>query len=400
MINTPSDEARRMAFALVIPALNEQQAIGSTLVRSLAAREEILGCTPVREVHIVFVNDGSTDNTQEIADRYPDVVKIQFPRNRGYGAAIKAGFQATDAHLLGFMDADGTCDPRFCVDLINALLQQGADVAVGSRMNANSEMPFLRRVGNWLFARLIGAVSGRALTDSASGMRVLRRSSLKKMHPLPDGLHFTPAMTCLALLDPRLKIVEVPMPYKERVGRSKLRVVKDGFKFLFTILFTAALFNPIKSLSLLGLLFFLFGLGVCGVASSLGATAAEVAALGAGFGMVSIQAAFVGLLCHQMLHMLIGPWRVSSFGEGVLQRFFWTKRMVWSGIVLLVLGMVVCAISFALQPPWRLWLGVAAAGSILAAGWSALAGVVLRVIWAAKQRRIAEIEDPYAAQPE
>lgn len=387
-----------MSFALVIPALNEEQAIGSTLERSLAARREVLERTSVTEMQVIFVNDGSTDRTQAIADRYPEVIKVRFERNQGYGAAIKAGFQATDAELVGFMDADGTCDPRFCVQLINRLLEHQADVAVGNRMTSESEMPFIRRLGNRIFARLIGAVSGKELSDSASGMRVLRRSSLKMMYPLPDGLHFTPAMTCLAHLDPRLKMVEVPMPYKERVGRSKLRVIKDGLRFLFIILFTAALFNPIKSLAVIGLLFWLLGLGLVGTAGRLGESPLLMGVLTGAFGVVFAQAVFVGVLCHQMLHMLIGPWGKSGLGDRLLQKYFWTMRLVRASIAMLVVGLLTYAFSFLLPAAWHSVLMFTAAFLVVVAGWTALAGVALRVIWAAKQRRMAEIEDPFASK--
>jgi glycosyltransferase involved in cell wall biosynthesis len=239
-----------MRFALVIPALNEEEAIAGTLRRALAARAKVLAQTPVTEMTIVFVNDGCTDRTQEIVDQdeFHDVVKVNYGRNRGYGAAIKAGWQAVDADLLGFVDADGTCDPDFCVPLINRMFEANADVVLAGRLNPNSEMPLIRQIGNKIFATLLGVVSGHTeITDTASGFRVVRRANLKLMSPLPDGLHFTPAMSCICLLDPRLRIEEVPMPYKERIGRSKLSVIKDGFRFLFTILFSAACYSPIKT---------------------------------------------------------------------------------------------------------------------------------------------------------
>lgn len=383
-------------FALVIPALNEEKAIGATLELALAARQAVLANTPVREMVVVFVNDGSTDGTQSIANRFPDVIKIHFETNRGYGAAIKAGFQATGSELVGFMDADGTCDPLFCIPLINNLLEADSDIAVGSRMNAESEMPIIRRLGNLIFARLIGVVSGQKLTDSASGMRVMRHASLKKLHPLPDGLHFTPAMTCLAILDPRLRITEVPMPYKERLGQSKLRVIADGLRFLFIILFTAALFNPIKGLALFGVLFFGGGLALAAAGGWLGDGSASHHAFIAAFGGVMLQAVFIGFLCHQVLHMLIGLSRNSGVGEALLQRYFWTKRMVRAGTIILVLGLLAYGASFSLPDPWQTVAVLTSAICVLAAGWTALGGVILRIIWAAKQRRIAELEDPYA----
>ena len=396
-MSTPGSN-HELSFALVIPALNEEGAIGSTLERSLAARRDVLEKTAVTQMYVVFVNDGSTDGTQAIADQFPEVVKVHFETNRGYGVAIKAGFQATDADLVGFMDADGTCDPRFCVDLINCLHQTKSDIAVGSRMNAESEMPAIRRLGNFIFARLIGAVSGQKLTDSASGMRVMRRSSLKHLHPLPDGMHFTPAMTCLALLDPRLRITEVPMPYKERVGDSKLRVIKDGLRFLFIILFTTALFNPIKSLFVLGLMFFLLGLAVCGMVGALGQPGPLLLVLALAFGVVWMQAVFVGFLCHQMVHMLIGPYGGSGLGESLLQRYFWTMKMVRASIVLLVAGLLAFAATLLLPSSWHMPVGVSAALIVVLAGWTALAGIVLRVIWAAKERRKAEHEDPFTGR--
>src|SRR5262245_59274566 len=112
-----------MRFALIIPALNEEKAIADTLRRALAARAKVLAQTGVTHMTVVFVNDGSTDRTQEIADQpeFREVVQVRFARNQGYGAAIKAGWQAVEADLLGFMDADGTCDPDDCVQLVRRL---------------------------------------------------------------------------------------------------------------------------------------------------------------------------------------------------------------------------------------------------------------------------------------
>jgi glycosyltransferase involved in cell wall biosynthesis len=392
-----SESREHLGFTLVIPALNEEEAVASTLERALAARQYVMENTPVKDMRVVLVNDGSTDRTQEIADKYTEVIKIRFEKNRGYGAAIMAGFDATDTELVGFMDADGTCEPRFLVQLINHLLNTKSDVTVGSRMTPESEMPRVRRLGNFIFARLICAVSGQAITDSASGMRVIRRSSLPHLHPLPTGLHFTPAMTCMALLDSRLRITEVPMPYKERVGESKLRVIKDGFRFLFIILFSTALFNPIKSLLFFAGLF--CGGGVAGLilAERLGGSPVVLLAMALAFVVVFLQAAFVGFLSHQMLHMLLGPWRVSGVGEAVLQKYFWTKKMVWGGLGMFVASLLVFAGTFVMPSPWPTVGGLLSAFLILASGWTALAGVVLRVIWAAKERRIAEREVPLTA---
>src|SRR5262245_4016356 len=103
-----------MKLLIAIPALNEEESIDSIITRSLAARDSILANAPVTEVEIMVVSDGSTDRTVELASRYTDRIKlIIFEKNRGYGAAIKEAWNQSNADLLGFLDADGTCDPAF-----------------------------------------------------------------------------------------------------------------------------------------------------------------------------------------------------------------------------------------------------------------------------------------------
>jgi glycosyltransferase involved in cell wall biosynthesis len=241
-----------MKLSIVIPAYNEEEAIGSTIDRCLAARQFITEHSPVDSVEVIVVSDGSTDQTSEIAGQFDDVRVIVFERNRGYGAAIKAGFQAADGDLLGFLDADGTCDPRFFAVLCRALVDEDASVALGSRMGPDSRMPQVRRLGNRIFAFFLSVLSNRVVTDSASGMRVVRRDILHRLFPLPDGLHFTPAMTTRVVMDESLKLAERPMPYDERVGQSKLKVLKDGVRFLRAIVGTAAAWNPRRVYSLVG----------------------------------------------------------------------------------------------------------------------------------------------------
>src|SRR5271157_257996 len=157
-----------MKLGIVIPALNEEDAIQSIIERTLAAREHICANSPITEVEVIVISDGSTDRTVERAQAYADRVRlIVFPSNRGYGAAIKKGWSESDAEVLGFLDADGTCDPRFFAELCSRLAETRADVALGCRLNRNSEMPVLRRVGNMLFAILLSTFSNTRVRDTA-----------------------------------------------------------------------------------------------------------------------------------------------------------------------------------------------------------------------------------------
>lgn len=248
-----------MKLLIAIPALNEEESIEAIIQRSLAARDFIRANSPVTEVAITVVSDGSTDRTAELASRYTDVINlIVFPQNKGYGAAIKEAWNQSDADLLGFLDADGTCEPRFFAPLCQTVVAEGADVVLGCRLNAESQMPLIRRIGNVIFATILYVFSASPVRDTASGMRVVRRSSLDWLYPLPDGLHFTPAMSARAMLSYGIRIVEVDMPYDERAGESKLRVVKDGFRFLRVIVETAFLFRPSRPLGLLAIVFVVF----------------------------------------------------------------------------------------------------------------------------------------------
>lgn len=245
-----------MRLGIVIPALDEEQSIGATIERTLGAAPGVIASSPVTSVDVTVVSDGSTDRTVEIARGFGDEIQlIVFERNRGYGAAIKAGWEAMPtADLLAFLDADGTCDPAFFAPLASTLVTEGADIALGCRLNAESRMPRMRRIGNRLFALLLSGLASSTVKDTASGMRIVRRSALPKLMPLPDGLHFTPAMSARALLGGQSKIVETNMPYTEREGRSKLRTIRDGRRFLGTILRTASLYRPARLLGAAGLL--------------------------------------------------------------------------------------------------------------------------------------------------
>jgi glycosyltransferase involved in cell wall biosynthesis len=234
-----------MKLLIAIPAYNEEDSIADTIRDALAARDRLVHDSPITTVDITVVSDGSTDRTVERArDFAADVRVVTLDHNCGYGAAIKRAWGESDADLLGVLDADGTCDPRFFVDLCCAMEREDADLALGSRMHRASKIPLARRVGNVFFAAMVTAISSSRVRDAATGMRVVRASSLPQLLPLPDGMQFTPAMTARASLNERLKIVEIDMPYHERVGQSKLRVLRDGLRFLWSIIETALTHRP------------------------------------------------------------------------------------------------------------------------------------------------------------
>jgi glycosyltransferase involved in cell wall biosynthesis len=231
------------SLTIVIPALNEEEAIGDTISRCLDESDYIKQEAGLADVEIIVVSDGSTDRTVEIARGFSEVKVIEFEQNRGYGAAIKEGWRQGSGTLVGFLDADGTCDPKYFAEMCRSIVEESADVVLGSRLGSDSKMPKIRRIGNRIYAFLLGLLCGRQVTDTASGMRVVQRRSLKYLYPLPDGLHFTPSMSARALLND-LRVIEIPMTYEERIGRSKLNVVRDGIRFLRTIFAGVLCYRP------------------------------------------------------------------------------------------------------------------------------------------------------------
>jgi glycosyltransferase involved in cell wall biosynthesis len=246
-------------LSIVIPAYNEEKGIAEIAARVLSI-EPALKKMGVDRLELLVVDDGSKDRTADVATAISGVNLIRHPQNKGYGAALKTGFSKASGELIGFLDADGTYPPEYFPQLCQAALD-GHDLVIGSRMaGEDSKMPFTRRVGNFFFANLLTLLSHQKVTDSASGMRVFKREILEQIYPLPDGLNLTPVMSTRAVHE-GISLKEIPIPYSERVGRSKLSVIRDGRIFMQSMLWTVLSYNPVRILGLLGL----GGLGLAGI---------------------------------------------------------------------------------------------------------------------------------------
>jgi glycosyltransferase involved in cell wall biosynthesis len=352
-------------LSVVIPAYNEEESVGACIDRVLAVEPE-LKKVGLDRLELIIVDDCSKDRTADIVRGYLEqgVVLIQHKVNRNYGGALKTGFRHAKGNYLGFMDADGTYPPEYYPKMFQALIANGADLVIGSRMaGVDSEMPFTRRVGNTLFAGLVSIIGNVRITDSASGQRILKREILEKLYPLPDGLNFTPVMSTRALHED-IKMIEVPIKYEERAGESKLSVVRDGFRFLFTILGTAAAYNPVRLL------------GALSIVAVLLAGLLLLPWLSAVSGGVQDRAAFTGLLLAAMTLVLAGvnlfsigtvfnyivslfhhrPIRQGLFGRPVFRKPL-EQRFGHIGIGLLVVGFALFVVGIArnsAQPAWYL----------------------------------------------
>lgn len=239
---------KQETISIVIPALNEAEGISGVLAELKSLDKDL---------EIIVVDDGSTDRTAELAASHKGVTVIRHEKKKGYGAALKTGFLHAKGEYLGFLDADGTYPAKMFKTLFEALREKDFDLVVGSRFGApGNGMPFSRKIGNIFFATLLSWLSDKKVADTASGMRMFKRSVLRRLMPLPDGLDFTPTMTARALHE-GMKVLEVPIAYHERVGRSKLSIIRDGFRFLRSIMGISRLYNPSKFFGGVGFLMIL-----------------------------------------------------------------------------------------------------------------------------------------------
>jgi glycosyltransferase involved in cell wall biosynthesis len=327
-------------LSVVIPAYNEENGIDAILERVLQQRDA-LRANGVADLELIVVDDGSKDATAERVAAHPDVRLIRHEVNQGYGAALKTGFSAARGELLAFLDADGTYPPESFVDLCRAALDGRTDIVIGSRMlSKDSEMPLVRRIGNTIFASLLSVVGKRRIWDSASGMRVFRRGALASLYPLPDGLDFTPAMSTRALYED-LRMVEVPIPYKERVGRSKLNVAKDGLRFFRSIMWTATLYNPLGIFGAIGVVMLLLAvlLGIGPVLYYLQNRSVPESTIYRLMAVLMLSAGGVNVLAFGLISKAIFNLLPGRRENRLPLPMRWQVTLAWAGLALLLAGL-------------------------------------------------------------
>lgn len=245
-----------MQLSVVIPAFNEERGIVPVL-RELAGILRTTGLS----FEIIVVDDGSTDGTPGVlAGSGLDVKTVRNGRNLGYGASLRRGISAAGGEWILITDADGTYPATAIPDLWARASEN--DMVVGARTRAGAAIPFLRRPPKWVLAKLANYLTGTAIPDLNSGMRLMRRETMAPFLKLtPDGFSFTTTMT-LAMLTNGLRVAFVPIDYKTRVGSSKIRPIHDTLNFLLLIIRTVTYFNPLKVFVPASLFLFAAALGI------------------------------------------------------------------------------------------------------------------------------------------
>jgi glycosyltransferase involved in cell wall biosynthesis len=221
------------AVSIVIPAYNEAGVIGD-VVSALA------GSGPWRE--IIVVDDGSSDATSQQAAAAGACV-VAHPYNKGNGAAVKTGIRRAGGEFVLIIDGDGQHHPADARRLVSRLGEY--DLVVGARAAA-SQATLARKAGNGLLNGLASYLTGRQIPDLTSGFRGARREYLCEfLHLLPNGFS-TPTTTTLAFIKAGYNVAFEPSEARTRVGTSKIRLARDGAKFLVIILKIVTLFSPLR----------------------------------------------------------------------------------------------------------------------------------------------------------
>ncbi len=243
-----TSDSSSIDVSIIIPAFNEAGAIGDTIAR--------LKRLPFENSEIIVIDDGSSDDTASVAEAAGARV-IRHPYNIGNGAAVKTGIRESRGKVLVFMDGDGQHEPADIPRLL-ALIGQ-YHMVVGAR-SKGSDTHLHRDLANYVYNKLASFVASFKVQDLTSGFRAIRRrDALRFCDMLPNGFSYPTTIT-LAFLRSGRSLAYIPIQTRHRIGKSKIRLVSDGFEFLIIIMKIAMTFSPLRIFMPMSSFLFFLGL--------------------------------------------------------------------------------------------------------------------------------------------
>ena len=215
---------QNLKLSLVIPCYNEEDGV-----------REVIGRTPKEVDEIVVVDNNCTDRTAEVARSLGAVVVSE--KTPGYGAAYKRGLAAATGDVVVTLDGDGTYPPEHIPMLVDELVAKRWDFLSACRfpLSDPKAMGLTNRLGNWVLTITAMVLFFKPIRDSQSGMWVIRRPVLEKIHVTSDGMPFSQEIKLEAILK-GFRFGEAHIPYGARIGEVKLQKWRDGWlnlSFLF-----------------------------------------------------------------------------------------------------------------------------------------------------------------------
>ena len=238
---------KKEEVCILIPTLNEEETIG-----------EVIREFKDNGFENVFVIDGnSTDSTREISRR--EGARVEVQRGKGKGIAVRQAFERIEKDVIVLIDGDGTYLPSEVDTLLRPIIDGEADHVIGNRFGFGGAFTPSHRVGNWALNRAFGLCYRVKLQDILSGYRALTKDCLRKMILMKEGFEIETEMA-VESVKRGIRIKEVPITYKKRIGVSKLNFMRDGLSIFYTLYVFARLYNPIFFFGIIGLLFIAVGI--------------------------------------------------------------------------------------------------------------------------------------------
>lgn len=236
-------------LSIIIPAKDEAANLQPLLT-------QLTALYPAAE--IIIVDDGSTDDTAALCQSHR-VRTVRHPYSLGNGAAIKTGARAATGEVLVFMDGDGQHHPADIIRLL-APLEQGYDMVVGARRD-HSQASWGRGIANRIYNRLASWMTDHQVLDLTSGFRAVRADLFREfLYLLPNGFSYPTTIT-MAFFRSGYPVAYIPITAGKRGGKSHLRPLQDGVRFLLIIFKVGTLYSPLKLFFPISLWFFLLGVG-------------------------------------------------------------------------------------------------------------------------------------------
>ncbi|MEZ5670913.1 MAG: glycosyltransferase family 2 protein [Thiotrichaceae bacterium] len=236
-------------ISIILPCLNEASSLKNLL-------PELKQHQP--DAEIIVVDDGSTDDSAQIAAQYGARV-VSHPYSKGNGAAIKTGARAAQGEILIFMDADGQHQPADIARLLEKMAQN-YDMVVGAR-NSGSQASVARWCANRFYNWLATWMVGHQVEDLTSGFRAVRASKFREfLYLLPNTFSY-PSTITMAFFRAGYSVNYIPITALQRVGKSHIKPLRDGLRFLLIIFKIGTLYAPLKLFGPLSFGFLLLGIG-------------------------------------------------------------------------------------------------------------------------------------------
>lgn len=222
-----------MKVSVVIPVYNEAQAIGQTI----RAIQETLP-----EAEIIVVDDGSSDDSAQVAKEAGAYV-WSHPYNVGNGAAVKTGIRIASGTKIVLMDGDGQHNPADIPKLLDAA--ERYDMAVGAR-DLRGHANWFRCLANQIYNLVARYATKFPVKDLTSGFRVVDRDTVcRYLYLFPNTFSYPTTLT-LAYLRSGRTVIYVPVTVRKREGKSKIKLLQDGTRFLLILLKIITLFSPLR----------------------------------------------------------------------------------------------------------------------------------------------------------